>query len=126
MATQRTIEGGQQHGYRAQRERDVERPLHEAVPQPPLRRRGDGHGALGLRHQLGRQERHVGGGHRLGIPDLRTRLYITALIVETACPRGEVGLLRGHGDPAGSFRVPASNEKAGRSNALGHFERPAY
>ena len=118
--------GDQQHGYRAQRERDVERPLHEAVSQPPLRRRGDGHGALGLRHQLGRQERHVGGGHRLGIPDPCARLYITALIVETACPRGEVGLLRGHGDPAGSFRVPASNEKAGRSNALGHFERPAY
>ncbi len=58
--------GDQQHRYRAQRERDVERPLHEAVAQPSFRRRRDGHGALGLRHQLGRQERHVGGGHRLG------------------------------------------------------------
>ena len=74
----------EEHGYRARAERDVEDSLHEAVPQPPLRRRGDGHGALGLRHQLGRQERHVGGGHRLGIPDLRARLYITALI-EQCC-----------------------------------------
>ena len=39
-----------------------------------------GDGPLGLGDQLGGQERHVGSGHRLRIPEGFARLYITALI----------------------------------------------
>ena len=80
MATHRMIEGDYEHCDRGEREGDVEGALHEAVGEAAVGALGDGDGPLGLGDQLGGQERHVGSGHRLRIPEGFARLYITALI----------------------------------------------
>ena len=72
--------GDYEHCDRGEREGDVEGALHEAVGEAAVGALGDGDGPLGLGDQLGGQERHVGSGHRLRIPEGFARLYITALI----------------------------------------------
>ena len=72
--------GDQEQGDSGEREGDVEGALDEAVGEAAVGALGDGDGPLGLGDQLGGEERHVGSGHRLRIPEGFARLYITALI----------------------------------------------